>query len=275
MVDDIDMQVATEAPVAAPVETTAAEAASKVSDDKSWYDSLPESLRNNENISKFRGGRLDDFALAYINAVKLIGASPDKVLRLDQAKPIDVLRRLGAPEKPEAYTLKPPEGVPAELAVGEGLDWYKQVAAEAGLLPEQAQKVYEAYVRRVQELEQQAQAQVKEAETALRMKWGQAYDHNINFAKAAVNALGIQEAVASSGLGANPAFIEAMARVGQAMFRGETGPGSVTNAPLPPADAKAEGRRILEQALAAYNAGRYEEARVLQKKAAEYFKMLG
>lgn len=268
------MSEAVEAPPSAetPAVTPAAPQASEA---PSWFDNLPETLRTNENIAKFRGGKLEDFATAYLNAVKLIGVQPDKVLRLDQAQPTDVLRRLGAPEKPEGYELKPPEGVPVELAVGPGLDWYKQVAAEAGLLPDQAQKVYEAYLNRVLELEQQAQEQVKEAETTLRMKWGPTYDQNINFAKAAVNALGIQEAVASAGLGANPAFIEAMVRVGQAMFRGETGPGAVTNAPLPPADAKAEGKRILEQALAAYNAGRYEEARALQKKAAEYFKMLG
>lgn len=258
-----------------PAEVTEAPAAPQVSEAPSWFDSLPESLRTNENIAKFRGGKLEDFATAYLNAVKLIGVQPDKVLRLDQAQPMEVLRRLGAPEKPDAYELKAPEGAPVELTTGEGLEWYRRVAAEAGLLPDQAQKVYEAYLNRVLELEQQAQAQIKEAETALRMKWGPAYDQNINLAKAAVNALGIQEAVASSGLGASPAFIEAMVRVGQAMFRGETGPGAVSNAPLPPADAKAEGKRILEQALAAYNAGRYEEARALQKKAAEYFKMLG
>lgn len=240
----------------------------------SWFDQLPDNIRADESVAKFRGSKLEDFVAAYTNAVKLIGAPPEQVVRLDKADRAEVLRRLGAPESPDKYDIKPPEGVPAEVALGEALPWYKEVAAKAGLLPEQAQAIYEAYIGRVMEVQQQAQQAVKEAETSLRMEWGPAYETNIQAARQAVQALGIQQEVADAGLGANPAFIQALAKVGKAMFRPEEGP-SGGIAPLAPADAKAEGRRLIEQAMRAFNEGRVEESRALQKRASEFFKMLG
>lgn len=240
----------------------------------SWFDQLPEGLRSNESVAKFRGAKLEDFVTAYTNAVRLIGAPPEQIVRLDKADRAEVLRRLGAPESPDKYEIKPPEGVPPEVALGDALPWYKEVAAKAGLLPEQAQAIYEAYVNRVVEVQQQAQESVKEAEVSLRIEWGPAYETNIQAARQAVQALGIQREVADAGLGANVAFIQAMAKVGKALFKPEDGP-SGGLAPLAPSDAKAEGRRLLEQALRAYSEGRVEESRALQKKASEFFKMLG
>jgi hypothetical protein len=238
-----------------------------------WWQALPETLRTDPNIAKFRDGRLEDFAEAYRNAVKLIGVPPDQIIRVSDDR-MAALRKLGAPEKPDSYQFTPPEGVPEELALGGALDWYREVAAKAGLLPEQAQAVYEAYVRKTAEMREAFTENVRKAEASLRLEWGPQYDGNIAAAKKAVSALGLEEAVAEAGLGANPAFVKAMVAVSRAMFPAETGPtgGQGPVLPADPAEARAEAKRLMEQAFQAHRAGRREESAALQRRAAELFK---
>lgn len=262
------------APAASPPAAPAPAPAAAPPPAAEWWQALPESLRADPNIAKFRDGRLEDFAEAYRNAVKLIGASPDQVIKVGADDRMTALRKLGAPEKPDAYQFTPPEGVPEELALGGALDWYREVAAKAGLLPEQAQAVYEAYVRKTAEMREAFIENVRQAEASLRLEWGPQYDGNIAAAKKAVAALGLQEVVAEAGLGANPAFIKAMVAVAKAMYPAETGPtgGQGPVLPVDPVEARAEAKRLMEQAFQAYRAGRREESAALQRRAAELFK---
>ena len=265
------IQASASEPAAAQAPAQAAPAAPAAAE---WWQSLPETLRVDPNIAKFRDGRLEDFAEAYRNAVKLIGAPPDQVIKVGAEDRKAALRKLGAPEKPDGYQLTPPQGVPEELALGGALDWYRQVAAEAGLLPEQAQAIYEAYVNKTFELQQAFAERVRQAEASLRLEWGPQYDANIAAAKKAVAALGLEEAVAEAGLGANPAFVKAMVAVAKAMYPAEVGPGAAQGPVLPvdPAEARAEAKRLMEQAFQAHRAGRREESAALQRRAAELFK---
>jgi len=273
-------ELTTEAPDAPATESVAAPAPAQAAPAPAalmaaeWWQALPEPVRADPNIAKFRDGRLEDFVEAYRNAVKLIGVPPDQVIKIGADDRIAALRKLGAPEKPDGYQFTPPQGVPEELALGGALDWYREVAAKAGLLPEQAQAVYEAYVNKTFELQKAFAENTRQAEASLRLEWGPQYDGNIAAAKKAVAALGLEDAVAEAGLGANPAFVKAMVAVAKAMYPSETGPSGAQGPVLPadPAEARFEAKRLMEQAFQAHRAGRREESAALQRRAAELFK---
>lgn len=242
-----------------------------------WFGKLPEGYRNDPSIAKFAGRPLDDLVAAYVNASKLIGVQPENLLRLDEAAkdPMAVLRKLGAPEKVDGYKLTPPEGVPAHLASGDNLEWFKGIAAEAGLLPGQAEKLYSAYVAKNVEVQKFADAAVDKAQETLQREWGAAYDANIKAASAAARTLGLTEKLNTAGLGADPGVIKVLVEVNKLLAgRGDDAPaGRVDGGTLPPIEARAKGKELTRQAHAAHSAGNREEAARLTREAAKYYAM--
>lgn len=102
-------------------------------------------------------------------------------------------REIGAPEKGDGYGLKLPEGGDQAFQ-----NEAAQMMAEAGLLPQQAQKLVEWWNGKAgKSMAEQAAAQesaMKAAEqqaiaddTALKTEWGQNYEKNMNAAKQAVS----------------------------------------------------------------------------------------
>lgn len=241
-----------------------------------WFSGLSEGHRNDPTIGKFAGRPLDDLVTAHLNATKLIGVQPDQIVRLDEAQkdPIALLRRLGAPDKADGYKLTPPEGVPEHLATGENLGWFQGVAAEAGLLPAQAEKLYSAYVARNVEVQKAAEAAVAKAQDTLQREWGQAYDENIKAASSAARTLGLTAKLNDAGLGADPDVIKALVGINKLLAgRGDDAPGSTVHSTLPPAEARAKGKDLLRQAGEAHKAGRVEEAKRLSGEAQRYYAM--
>lgn len=241
-----------------------------------WFSGLSEGHRNDPTIGKFAGRPLDDLVTAHLNATKLIGVQPDQIVRLDEAQkdPTALLRRLGAPEKADGYKLTPPEGVPEHLATGENLGWFQGVAAEAGLLPAQAEKLYSAYVARNVEVQKAAEAAVAKAQDTLQREWGQAYDENIKAASSAARTLGLTAKLNDAGLGADPDVIKALVGINKMLAgRGDDAPGSTVHSTLPPAEARAKGKDLLRQAGEAHKAGRVEEAKRLSGEAQRYYAM--
>lgn len=242
-----------------------------------WFGKLPEGYRNDPSVAKFAGRPLDDLVASYVNAAKLIGVQPENVLRLDEAAkdPAAVLRRLGAPEKPDGYKLAPPEGVPEHLASGENLNWFKTIAAEAGLLPGQAEKLYTAYVAKNVEVQKALDGAIDAARDTLQREWGAAYEGNIKAASAAARALGLTEKLNDAGLGADPAVVKALVEVNRLLAgRGDDAPGGrAEGGTLPPNEARAKGKELTRQAHKAHQDGNREEAARLRNEASRYYKM--
>lgn len=135
-----------------------------------------------------------DLALSYKNLEKLVGVPADQVLRLPKEGDTEgwnkLHERLGRPAKPEEYELPLPPGANDKYAKFiankmHTLGVSKKVAQELAA----AQNEFVA--AEAAENATAYQATIKEQDTALRSKWGQAYDKNLQVAKGAFAELGI------------------------------------------------------------------------------------
>lgn len=194
-----------------------------------WYSSLPDELKSDGNITKFTS--VAELAKGYNNASALIGRDKIPMPQTDE-EIRNVQLRLGMPVKYEEYKLGPelgaqwtaedleesPEpGVPLE----KWRDCYKQLAHEYGFTQQQAAKMYERVARETN-LAKKRQAATEEAEmqqcdVALKTAWGETHSLKLQIASRAVNALfgaELKEKINRAGLGRDPQFLQAMARIG-------------------------------------------------------------
>jgi hypothetical protein len=110
--------------------------------------------------------------------------------------------------------LKTPEGWKDKKAA----DWFKATAETAGLAPEQAQGVFDAWVALQADASDQAAKAQEEASKLLQAEWRKDYDTNLALASKTMRALGGQELAEyldKSGLGNNPMLIRAFQRAGR------------------------------------------------------------
>lgn len=244
--------------------------------DKGWFETLDPAIRADPSIGKFAGQDVTELAKAYVSASKFIGSDPGDLVKVSEVSkdPAALLRRLGAPEKPDGYALKAPDGAPEHLAAGENLDWFKAQAAEIGLLPGQAEKLYQSFVTRSVEIEKAANAASEKAVDALRLEFGQAFDQEVGYARAAATTLGIKDELNAAGLGASPAVVKALAKVGRMLGEGASPGGSdPAGGYLPPATAAAKAKALTREALTLHRAGNKEAAQAKRDEAARYYKM--
>lgn len=241
-----------------------------------WFDTLDPSLRTSPTLAKFVGKDVGDLAKSYAELSKVLGVAPENLARLDELKAagLDGLKKLGAPETKDAYEFKAPEGTPEHLASGENLAWFKDLAVEARLLPQQADALYQKFVARNVELQKAADAQVEAATRELKEKHGQAYEGLTKAAGKAADELGIRAELEASGLGAHPKVVEALAKVAKFFGEGETGSPGVGDGKLSPAMAEAKAADLQRQAHQAFRAGDKAKSAELQRQAQKYFKML-
>jgi hypothetical protein len=237
-----------------------------------WYDKLPESLRNDPSIAKYAGKTLEEFANSHRELAKFVGVPADDIARLSALRQagLDALLKLGAGDKPEAFQLTPPEGAPEHLATGENLEWFKQLAVEARLLPAQAEKLYQRFVERNIELQRAADQMTEQAVRSLKEKHGPAFDQLVQDARRGADFLGIRQVLNDAGLGSHPAVIEALAKVA-ALFKEGTSPAGAlpSSGPLSPAQAEGRAVELTHKALQAWMRGDRAEAERLSREALE------
>lgn len=194
---------------------------------KGWQ-SPTDLLSSYRNLEKFAGGSK--------NLVELPGVDAD------DAAWGPVYDKLGRPQSPEQYGIKPPEGGDAELT-----EWFKGTAHKLGLTAKQAQSLYKEWNGVAGGMQEKMQAQMaqqsEQALGALKQEWGQGFDKMIDSGKRAVQALGFDEAKLSEYEGklGTADMLKLFATLGQKMgedsFEGgeRTGSGSFG---LTPAMAK-------------------------------------
>lgn len=242
-----------------------------------WYSSLPEDLRTNATLHGIRG--VEDLARAYVGVHGLLGKDPSRLVELpaDDAGQRALFQKLGLPEKPEDYKLADvPEVGEHGKATGDAAKWLAQTAHEIGILPSQAQALFEKYAGQVHAAEQAVLA--KQAETAnanvaaLQAELGQAFDQEVAAANVAARKFGLVEALNDAGVGTNPAVIKALAALGKTLAEGgEGGPGKGSSGgKLSPDAARAKANSLMEQAVAAKDP---LERQRLHAEASRFYKM--
>lgn len=144
---------------------------------KGW-DNPVKAIESYRNLEKFAGGS------------KSLLEIPDP--DADDAKMGEFYNRLGRPESPDKYNIKPPEDGDPELT-----EWFKGTAHKYGLTSKQATSLYNDWNQMAagkgQAIAAEAQQNSEKEITVLKKEWGQGYEKQIDMGKRAVAALGFKE----------------------------------------------------------------------------------
>lgn len=238
---------------------------------------LPEDLRDHPSIAKAE--KPEDFIRQAINAEKLVGVNPNRVLTIPEPGDTDGFRsalyKLGLPEAMDNYTIEPPKDADGNPLQGFNTDTelakgFLSKAHEAGVMPKQAEALYHWFAEQTQGHQK---AQAEKAEQAfneniatLKEQWGDNYDANLGLADFAAKKLGILDKVNDAGLGHDPDVLGALAQVGKLLGEDhEVTPGGSGNAA---AGYREQAMDLLRRAQETRNP---REAKRLNEEAQQFF----
>jgi hypothetical protein len=165
---------------------------------ENWLDRLPAELQDSKQIlGQFKD--VNGALKTLVNQQRLLGKKADAVLiPKDDASPEEVAAfraKLGVPETPEAYALKPkdlPEGMQWDEAYAKELN---AAAHEAGITPAQAEKLMSKYAsleaQNAQQAELQAKASYEASRKELAEAWGDKFETNKSVATRMAQTLGL------------------------------------------------------------------------------------
>ena len=213
-----------------------------------WKDALPEDVKQDPSMQAIQ--TVDNLAKSYVNAQKMIGADkiivPNKYAEANEWQ--DVFTKLGLPESPDKYEI----AVNGKEVDKEFFDNFKQAAHGAGVLPTQAQKLFdwdnEASEKNVQDQTNQKQATEQQAVDSLKSEWGSAYDSKLKAAQAGVAHYGNEELIdylEETGLGNNPNLIKTFAKIGETLSEDAFKDGGQTNFGMTPQDAQTQINSVM------------------------------
>ena len=236
-------------------EMTSGEATESSEAETSWKEALPEDVREDPSMEAIQ--TVDNLAKSYVNAQKMIGADkiivPNKYAEANEWQ--DVFTKLGLPESVDKYEISAKEEVDQEF-----FDKFKQTAHTAGILPNQAQQLFdwynEASAEMVQTHQTQADASEKQARDSLKGEWGSAYDSKLKAAQAAVTHYGDEKLTAfldETGLGNNPNLIRTFSRMGESLSEDSFKDGNAPSLGVTPLDAQAQINSIMADTKHAYH----------------------
>tara|TARA_R110002153_G_scaffold187360_3_gene340388 strand:- start:2536 stop:3378 length:843 start_codon:yes stop_codon:yes gene_type:complete len=214
--------------VESPPETVVAPAVDVTQSDpvvseSDWKDSIPVDIRDNPNFAKYTS--MESFAKGHLNAVSMLGKTPELKVPDNSDERSDFWNKLGRPEAPEGYEFKKheaPEGL--QDYVDGRISSFRDMSHGIGLSSEQANAIHDWYMEGNSEnassIEEQRINAQKESFDTLKSEWGEAYDKHINFAKATLAEFGDESLVdylEQTGLGNNASLLRAFSKIGQGM----------------------------------------------------------
>jgi len=222
----------------------------------SWYSSLPAELQADPTIAKYTS--LEGAARGLIGAVKMIGDRPENLMKMPGAGDAEatraVLHKLGLPETPEGYSLRPVEGS-SQAADSELAKVFTSACFEAGVLPGAMQAVFEKVGASLEDFDKQQKAAADARETenmaVLKSQYGSALDDTLTRAEVVADKFGLIEVLNEAGLGTHPGVISALAAIFPTLQEDTAGgrPGGSGVQTKSPAEYMAEARELQAQAL--------------------------
>lgn len=204
---------------AAPIAEQTAQPAVSVVIPENWKEALPEDLKADPSLSSIMD--IQSLAKSYVHGQKMIGRDkiviPDKfATEEDWSK---VYQKLGVPESVDKYEFKVPEGMDDDFIKG-----FKELAVKNGILPKQADKLFEFYNSHVDKVISTNEAESKrifeESVNGLKKEWGQGYERKLQAASGLFNQIADEESKKvfnESGLGNNPVVIKMFAKLAEQM----------------------------------------------------------
>ena len=183
---------------------------------------------------EFRGFQVYDSFVDLGTLMKLVGNQDALIKRQgkgvfppgENASPSELeafYNAIGRPHKPEDYKVEVPKGLEAyyddPLMNEARVELHK-----AGLTQKQVDVVLALDAKRLvageQELQAAEEAELKDAESALRVKWGAAYDGKLHLARRvwADNTPDVDKDKVQAAVGNNPVLVELLANIGKRLL---------------------------------------------------------
>ena len=204
-----------------------------------WRASLPEDIREDPSLKPLQD--INSLAKSYVHSQRMLGT--DKVVVPGKYATPDEWRgfyhKVGLPEEVKDYELTSSDtDVDQEF-----FDDYKKASHKAGVLPSQAQEMFNWYMDKanaeVQRQEDESARNIENSMKTLQTDWGSTFESKINSARAAVNHFGDENLKAyldESGLGNDPNLIKVFSKIGETLsddtFRGEADTGNYGRTPV-------------------------------------------
>lgn len=184
-----------------------------------WKSFLPEDIKEDPALGAIK--TVDNLAKSYVHSQRMLGADrvvvPSKHATPEEWK--EFHRKVGVPDNLEEYSVDNSKSLEKEF-----FDDFRKTAHEAGMLPSQAQKVFDWYARSAEQAstndEEKFKSDQEKSVRELKTEWGTAYDQKVKRAQAAVNHFGDNDLVTyldETGLGNNPKLIKAFSKMGESL----------------------------------------------------------
>ncbi|HLE40018.1 MAG TPA: hypothetical protein VI956_00785 [Nitrospirota bacterium] len=197
-----------------------------------WLSLVPEDIRAAPSFAKFKD--VGQLAASYLNLEKHVGSDKIAVPNPKNATEKDwenVFTKLGRPETPDKYEIKPTEGVDVKLDDGI-MKGFREAAHKSGLLPGQVQNLFSWYSKAMSDQMKVAtdtfKNGVQKGLDDLKTEWGEQYKPKIGRANLALKEFGddaLTKFFEESGMGNHPALIKVFAKIGEGLsedkFRGD------------------------------------------------------
>ena len=211
--------------------------------DSPWWETLPDELKNEPTVQKYKS--VEEAIKGLVNATKLIGRDKVPVPKPDAPKEEwdAFYQAIGRPDTPDGYEIQY-EGADEEI-----LNSFKQAAHEAGLTPQQVQKIADFWKQTegqlVEKYEQLAQQQQMQTVQQLQKEWGSKFNAELDTAKKAVRALCDDETIQllnSTGLGNDVRIVKLFNKLGKMLTEDQLG--SLDNVAADTLSAKQELQKL-------------------------------
>lgn len=154
---------------------------------------------------------MDDFVKGYDNLYRKLGSTIPIPKDGDPESWEKIYNRLGRPEDPQKYEVKPPEDLQFD---NEFVDKFKQKAWESGLSDNQAKNLFKWYENEVRGYDKKGEEQVQHAIAELKNKWGASYEDRLEkaqkFANSLINTSDEKTTEKIQKFGNDPDFIDLM-----------------------------------------------------------------
>ena len=182
-----------------------------------WEKLGDDQLKGNKNWSKYTS--ITGMMKSLDHFERLAGRKVIAPEDMDDDQRAEFYKRLGVPENPDDYGIKPPE-LPEDVPYNQEADkWFAQKASELKLTKEQAQKLHNDFIEfQLEQMKgatvQHADAQAKrmvEAEKELRDVFGEEYERTIARVSSLVDKYdndGLRDALERTGAANEPAMIK-------------------------------------------------------------------
>jgi len=247
-------------------------------DESNWYDTLPQDMRDDQNITKFDS--VEAMGKSWLNAQRLIGADKIPMPQTDEDWG-NTFNRLGRPEEASGYEVNIPEGIEVSA---ENQTKFLEFSHKIGLNQKQVQEFVDWDIEQkstaTEAHDSATESATNEAISGLKSEWGAAFDQNVGIANRAINEF-VNEtelsflqdnSIDGVKLADHPVMVKLFANVGKGMMESGKLEGVGSEQAMTPNEMQEKANTLMSNK--AYTDNRHPEHKQLVRQVTQLFEQM-